>query len=273
MTRRYLLALLVAARASAQKPAKLKRPIVCVSSQALSGVGYAEMGEIVKQIGFDGVDITVMPGGLVEPQQAPVDEVRALESIHGAGLEAPTITTALTTPYDPWSRTVLALAGRTGVGLFKCGPRLRTKRDSTALALEGREYKIGLCVPVGSRSGALDLAAGRELIAGLEPDWSGLCLDADCFDPNAGLSDELIRGAMPQVKAISLFDEAGVTAQPLGKGAIAFDRLFGALARANFTGPITIHREYKTPDEPGALHRDLEFVRKQIDAAYHAPTS
>ena len=84
MTRRQAIAFLTAALPlRAQKAAKSRLPLVCVSSSALTGVGYAEMGKIVKQIGFDGVNITVMPGGLVEPHQAPVDEVPRLRVFTG----------------------------------------------------------------------------------------------------------------------------------------------------------------------------------------------
>ena len=274
MTRREALAALTFAwPAAAQKPVQAKLPLVCVSSRALTDVGYAEMGEIVKQIGFDGVDITVMPGGLVEPQQAPVDEVRALESIHGAGLKAPIITTALTTPYDPWSRTVLALAGRTGVGLFKCGPRIQSKRDAMGLVFAGREYKIALTISAGTDAIAFDLASASAMLNGLDAEWSGLSLNADCFQPKSGISEDQIREAMPRVKAVSLFDVEGGSARPLGKGTVAFESLFLALAQARFTGPLTVLRGYKTSDEPGALSRDVEFVRKQIKTAYANLTS
>ena len=68
------------------------------SPMHLTGVWYAQIGEIVNQLGFDGVDFTMMPGGGVEPSKAPVDEVRAFESVHGAGLECPIATTALISP-------------------------------------------------------------------------------------------------------------------------------------------------------------------------------
>ena len=50
MTRRELIvaALTAGTLRAAPKP---KTPLVCVSSQALTGVGYAEIGEIVKQLG------------------------------------------------------------------------------------------------------------------------------------------------------------------------------------------------------------------------------
>lgn len=277
------------------KPAgKKKIPTLCVLSKALTGVWYAEIGEIVKQLGFDGVDITMMPGGLVEPSEAPVDEVRALESVHGAGLEAPIVTTGLLSPGEPWCRTLLALAGRTGVGLFKAGfnkmnGSVRIRRDSFGLSYVGSEYEIALNIVAGSgapRSALCSLADARKLIEGLDPHWSGLALHSECFAAaggggDGGVGEAELAEALPQVKSVVVADYAIHTLgpgsvkewKPLGQGSVDFGRMFRTLARAGFTGPITVEREYKTGDEPGALSRDAEFMRKQLAAAYGAVKS
>jgi sugar phosphate isomerase/epimerase len=44
--------------------------------------------------------------------------------------------------------------------------------------------------------------------------------------------------------------------------------MFGTLAKADFRGPITVERHYKTPDEPGMLTKDAEFMREQMRAAW-----
>lgn len=245
--------------------AKPKRPTVCVLSSALTGVWYAEIGEIVKQLGFDGVDITMMRGGMVEPQLAPVDEVRALESIHGAGLAAPIVTTALRTPADPWCRTLLALAGRTGVGLAKIGPAPR--RETTGLAYVGREYSIAVLVQAGG-AGQMTLADARTMLADIDPVWSGICLHSRVFAPGSDVGDDEVRDAMPQVKAVTIADHNAQGPKPLGQGTVNFDKMFGLLARVGFSGPLTVERTYKTPDEPGALTRDAEFVKKHVDAGF-----
>ena len=237
----------------AQTP-KPKRPTLCILSSALTGVWYAEIGEIVKQLGYDGVDITMMRGGLVEPQLAPVDEVRALESIHGAGLAAPIVTTALRSPADPWCRTLLALAGRTGVGLCKAAST--SNRELAGLAYVGREYSIAVLTQVKERA----------LLAGLDPVWTGLNLHSELFAPGSGVSDDELREAMPLVKAVTVADHDSQGPKPLGQGTVNFDRMFTLLAQARFSGPITVERKYKTPDEPGALTRDAEFVKRRLEA-------
>src|ERR1700753_533628 len=118
MTRRQALALLAAAI-----PGKgaVPVPALCLFSGSVQGLEYSELPLIAKQLGFDGVDLTVRPGGHVEPRLSNVDLVRAVESITGEGLEMPIITTALLSPFDPTALAVLALSGRSGVDWFRPG--------------------------------------------------------------------------------------------------------------------------------------------------------
>ena len=55
---------------------------------------------------------------------------------------------------------------------------------------------------------------------------------------------------------------------PLGEGMVDWRPFFAALARIRYVGPITIEVRYDAKDELNAFRHDLEFVRKQIAAAY-----
>jgi hypothetical protein len=46
--------------------------------------------------------------------------------------------------------------------------------------------------------------------------------------------------------------------------------VFAAPARVRFVGPVTIEVRYETKDEINAFRHDLDFVRKQVAAAYGA---
>jgi L-ribulose-5-phosphate 3-epimerase len=276
LSRRTLLLGAAALPALAQKP-KSKGPVLCVLSDALTGVWYAQIGEIVKQLGYDGVDFTMMPGGAVEPSQSPVDEVRAFESVHGSGLECPIATTRVLSPNEPWARNLLALAGRTGVGLIRCGLKrsnatMSTRQDVFGLAYFGHEYETAVLVEAGSGGGRYSPADALDLLSKLDPQWSGLALNSDCFAANAGIDDAEIQACLPRVRAAVVSDfvpkESARDWKPLGKGSVDFTRMFTVLAKGGFRGPITVERQYKTADEPGNLAKDAEFMRAQIHAAW-----
>src|SRR5277367_6049052 len=120
MTRRQALALL-AATAAPVRAATVPVPSLCLFSGSVQGLEYSELPLIAKQLGFEGVDLTVRPGGHVEPRLSNVDLVRAIEEVRGPGLEVPVITTALTTPFDPTALPVVAIAGHTQVSLYIAG--------------------------------------------------------------------------------------------------------------------------------------------------------
>jgi sugar phosphate isomerase/epimerase len=59
-----------------------------------------------------------------------------------------------------------------------------------------------------------------------------------------------------------------LTQCPIGQGIVDWPKFFGALAQANFTGPITLQVEYQPKEELGAIRSDLAFLKKQRAAAY-----
>ena len=58
-----------------------------------------------------------------------------------------------------------------------------------------------------------------------------------------------------------------LTQCPLGEGMVDWPQFFGALAKANFVGPITLRVEYAAQDELAAVRKDLAFLKKQRAAA------
>src|SRR5215470_15379858 len=121
LTRRELMAGAAGAWAQAKftpPPAKTRTaPMICLFSKHVAKLHYSELGPVLRDLGFEGCDLTVRPGGHVLPEKAPADLFRAIESIRGDGVEVPMVTTAFTSAADPWARTVIAIAGGMGVPL------------------------------------------------------------------------------------------------------------------------------------------------------------
>ena len=270
-------------------------PLLCCYSQNLAKVEYPELGIIAEQIGYDGVDLTVRPGGHVSPYVLNVDLVRAFESVRAAGLELPMITTALTTGGDPTAYPILAITGRTTVHLYRTGiwsangvtdkaTRLaRIRNDLLSLVFLGQRCQMTAMIP--NRAGAdfgASIAETDAVIRDLDPLWLGYC-----FDPSQAVTaddpddwEPALRLALPRLKAVALQDcvrtgsDTGprLEACPLGEGVVDWSRFFSILAEAKFTGPATLHFEYRASDELSAMQKDLDFARKQI-ALHYRPKS
>jgi len=283
--------------APGKEPAANQRqaPQVILYSQNLIQIEYSELGDIVKQMGFDGVDLSVRPGGHVEPRLANVDQVRAFEVMQGNGLTVPVITTALTTPMDRTAVPVIALAGMSQVPMFRTGTwpygntpnvmqRLaEVQREFAGLLNIGRQYHIAGLIhnPVGANVGAAVWDVHR-ILEPLDPALAGIYFDPcnATAEGGAGGWEIALRLAMPRVKAVTVQDfvwekQNGhwqMTKCAMGEGMVDWPKFFQMLAQANYTGPVTLEVGYPTKDMPGAFARDLQFARKQIQTAWGLAT-
>ena len=96
-------------------------PMLCVLSSNMSKVPWEQLGDIARQMGFDGVDLTCYPGGHVEPAIIAVDLVRAFEVVRGAGINVPIVTTKVTNLAEPNAFGIIALSGNSGVPVYRTG--------------------------------------------------------------------------------------------------------------------------------------------------------
>lgn len=297
LTRRQLLAGMAAgaARLRAQSRAGgamqvRTTPAICLYSRILSKVDHVDLPMVVRGLGFDGCDLSVEPGGHVVPEKAALFLMPALEALTGAGLDVPMITTSLTV-MDQLAQEVLGLSSFIGVPFFRPGhwkltgsPALeaklgQTQREIAALASLGRA--TGLVMGIHNFTGDAEGASVADIsrvIRPFDPHWVGIDFDAGYATVEGGpggLSLPL-QLALPRLKMVTVRDFKSseplaarkITPCPLGEGVVDWPHLFATLARAKFTGPITLHVDYQPTDELAAIRRDLSFVRKQVEAAY-----
>jgi sugar phosphate isomerase/epimerase len=286
-TRRTFLA---ASLAAAAAPTRSK-PVICIFSKHLPKLNYEELGRVSRDIGFAGVDLTARPGGHVLPERAAQDLPRAVDAIRAAGLSVPMITTGLTSPSDLAAKPLLSTAGRLGVPFFKPGywryksgtsvdeSVASVRRDAAGLAAIGQEHKIA----AGFHNHSGDYVGvavwdTREILRGLDPKWAGYYFDPCHATAEGGVYGWQLstRVVLSNLKMVAIKDfywtrkngKWTMTMCPLGEGMVDWARFFGLLAAANYTGPVSLHLEYDTPDERAAIARDLEFLKKQVNQAY-----
>ena len=288
VTRREFVA---AALAASQAPrAATARPALCLFSKHLPKLNYAELGAQVKKMGFDGVDLTVRPQGHVLPERAAEDMPRGIETLRSHNLSVPMITTALTSATHPTAIPILSTAGRLKVPFFKLGywnyrgkdiekTVADVRRDVAGLVELGKEYGVaaGFHNHSGDNVGS-PIWDTRAILAGLDPQWSGYYFDPCHATAEGGLGgwEIALRMAAPRTKMVAIKDfywareKAKWKMQmcPLGEGMVQWPKVFSMLAAARFSGPISLHLEYDAADEIAAIARDLDFLKKQVAAAY-----
>jgi sugar phosphate isomerase/epimerase len=262
-------------------------PAVCLYSQHLIKIEYEALGMVLRDLGFDGCDLAVIPGSHVPPEKAGSDLMRAIESVSGVGLEVPLLSTNMTNAGDPSGRMVLSIAGFMGIPIFRPGywrygnapdiegRMIEVQREVMGLASIARAYNVAMAVHnmTGDNVGS-SLFEWSSMFRGIDPRWVGYNFDpgyaAEAAGPDGGHT--ALRLAMPRLKAVTVRDfywskdgrSWKATPCPLGDGMVDWGRFFGTLKQARYVGPITIDMKYQPKDDLAAIRKDLEFVRKQL---------
>ena len=211
--------------------------------------------------------------------------MRAIESVRGADLEVPMISTNITVPNDPTVYPILAITGHTQVHLYRTGfwpwgymadlARRTTEIHANLISLMsiGKQYEMIAMIP--NRAGGYfgeSVWDANTIVSALDPNLIGYY-----FDPSQTVAwEQALLLARPRLRAVAVqdyyFEKSGKSwarkACPLGEGMVDWDLFFRMLAQFRFTGPLSIHYEYQQQDSLSALTKDLEFVRKHIQTAW-----
>lgn len=293
--RSFLLAgLAVSTAAWAAKPLDER---ICVFTDHLDGDdGYSweEVAKLLRQIGAAGPDLTVRSGGLVRPERAREDLPRAVKVFRDHGLDVPMLTTNITAVAH--ARPILETAAKLGIPYYKIGytryddvARWRETRDGVQKHLTGlealnRELNIhaGYHQHSGPMVGGLTWDA-LELLEPFDKNWIGLYCDpahAVIEGGNFGWKYSIQR-ALDKIVMLGMKDfvwekEGGKWRTrwvPLGQGMVPIDEVMQSIAKAAFSGPVSLHMEYDIPGRSKAdrfeksleaTGRDIRFLKAKL---------
>jgi L-ribulose-5-phosphate 3-epimerase len=262
--------------------------VFCLFSKHLPELGWGDLGQAVKDAGFEGVDLTVRAGGHVLPERATDDLPRAIEAIKARGVQVPMITTELTSASAPVARPLLQAAAKSGVRFFKTGywrysssPDVRAQVAETGKALEGLTALARECgIELGFHNHQAYIGAALWDIAPfmdrLDTRWAGYYFDPRhaVAEGGGGAWKAATHLVAPRLKMVAVKDCLWVKSPkgwliencPLGEGLVDWTFVGKALRDAQFAGPISLHLEYEIPSGTrntlDAAKRDLAFARR-----------
>ena len=298
VTRRSLLAGMAGASAWAQNraangPKARLTPALTVHIEQFPKIGYNDLGGILRMLGFDGCVLSVQPGGHIPPERADWELMRAVEAMTGVGLDVPALATTSTSPTDPIVRLIFGIGREMGIPIFRPGEwkiaaganveaRLaEVQRDLTILS----SYAAQTSMAVAVHNTAGDVFGGavwdiNAIVRTLDARFAGYDFDIGYATAHGGAEAAALalRLALPRVKMVSARDcywSKGASGWklvecPLGEGMVDWPQFFAALAKSRFTGPVTLYVNYQPQEELPAIRKDLEFLKKQLAAAYSA---
>ncbi len=269
-------------------------------SKMLGDLSIAEAARRIKAIGFDGVDLTVRPGGHVLPERVAAGLPEAVKIIRGEGLTVPMITTAITRAADPHARAILDAAAALGIRRAKLGywsapkgglaaaiDRARAELDPLERLAEATHLTLG----VHNHSGFDYVNCQPLTILGLIRDRNPEHIAA-YFDPGHaaveggdGGGRQSLELLGPHIKMMAVKDFGWIRSPgtpkatwqsqlvPLKDGLVPWPDVFKTLNALRFDGPISLHSEYKgahswknlsTDDLLAQTADDLAFVKTLI---------
>lgn len=275
------------------------RPVLCAFSKHFQWTsGIAEMTDTVLELGYEGVDLTVRPGGHVEPARVHDDLPKAAELIRKAGLKLPMITTRIVDARSPDVERILKTCRALNIPLYRCDtfsydaarPLPAQLEDFRArlreLAALNRSY--GVCAIYHTHSGPGRVGASMWDLYLLLKDF-----DTNILAVNYDIGHATVEGGyggwihsarllLPMSRGVAVKDflwrrnEKGAWVpgwRPLGEGMVNFRQFFAMLRQSGFAGPIQLHMEY--PELGGAARGDravnipreklLEWMRRDVE--------
>jgi len=280
---------------------------ISVFSKHFQWTNYSEMAAIAKDIGFDGVDLTVREGGHVLPERVEEDLPKAAEDIRKAGLELPMITAEIVDVRSPHAEAILKTASRLGIRYYRWGGFVYTAAKSIPdqlaefkarvkdLAHLNKEY--GVCAMYHTHSGIDRMGASIwdlwYILKDFDSRYVGVNYDIGHATVEGGYGGWIssARVTAPMMRGVAIKDfRWGASAkghwqpewcQP-GQGMVDFAKFFAMLKAARFSGPFQIH--YELAELGGAnegktsmsisretfisiLRRDLSYMRNLLKQA------
>lgn len=270
---------------------------VHIFSKHLQWLDFEEMALTAKEVGFDGIDLTVRPKGHVLPERVKDDLPEAIKAIKKAGLYADRMTTAITDPEDPLTIDILETAAKEGIknyrlGWFDYDPTLSIEENIAIFNLKLKRLaklnqELGLTAAYQNHAG--EMAGGpvwdmNLMLDGIDPNLVGVRYDIRHATVEGGTAWPL--GMKLLADKINNFDVKDFIWKktegkwhpfnvPIGDGMVDFERYFQIIDELSINGDFTLHLEYPiggaehgatalscSPDEViVAMKKDLKTLR------------
>lgn len=260
-----------------------------------------EVCKIFKRIGADGLDLTVRPGGHIDPQDVVRELPPAVQAAKDAGLKVFFLTTSITDA-DETARTLLATAADLGIDRVKLGyfrykkfGEMRREIDAVKKRIDGiaklaKPFGVLPCVHI--HSGNFIPSHGThlyELIKDFDPQDVGAYVDPQHMTKEGGVDGwrqglDLLAPwiALSSMKNFAWEktkrDERGQQGWrtinvPVADGVAPVQDYITSLHKLGYRGVISMHSEYKGGhsfkklDTDGCIEqteKDIQFVRQFV---------
>ncbi len=241
----------------------------------LAKLKIAEVCAGAKKAGFNGLDLTLRPGGHVLPADAEKGLAEARRAAQAEGLSLPMITTEVTDVDSPHAEAIFAAAAREGVRRIKLGYHAYTPFGTAARQIDETRAKLDRLVRLGAKHGVLPCVhthSGRYVANGgtalylllrdfklgeigayadpahmtVEGGWAGWEIGLDLIAPWLALLGIKNFAWKPAGKNGPRLRPVWV---PLDQGVAPLADFMAYVRRLKYSGVCSLHSEYSLPPE------------------------
>jgi sugar phosphate isomerase/epimerase len=268
----------------------------------LADLSVAEVCRQVRAIGFDGLDLTMRPGGHVRPENAEMGLSEAKRLADAANLSIPMATTGVKSADSPHAEDVFAAAAHYGVRKLKLGywryqpfGTLVKQLDDARRQLEsvvklGRKYHVLPCVHMHSGDIVSNGGPATYLIlkdfapadVGAYADSMHLVAEGGVAGWQMGLDLLAPWIALVGIKNFRFVEDGRdangqlrfrVQKTPLADGQCPMPEFMAHLALLKYDGIVSVHSEYKgrgsfrsltTPELLAQSAEDLKYLKRVL---------
>lgn len=274
----------VAAQTNAQSAAAGSHEI-CVFNKPLQHISYEEQAGLIAEMGFAGIEGTVRKGGHVEPERVEADLTKQIAALKANDVEMTLMTTDISNADSEINQRVLKTAAKLGVKRFRMGSIKYTYDrpipEQLAEIKKQIHALIDFCKPLGiqplhqNHAGAKWFGAAiwddYEVLKDIDPKDAGVCFDIRHATVEGGQSwpteFHLIRDWIGVVYCKDFVWEKGNDRPknvPLGTGQVNYPAFMKTLKKSGWTGPISLHMEYKDHRDPKLHQESVEAIRNDM---------
>lgn len=251
---------------SAAKTPLIKRP-VCAFTKCLQFLNFDQVAEVLVSQGFDGADVTVRPGGQIEPENAKTELPKAVKRLRKSGIDIPMIVTAVTDADSESEADILKIAADSGIRYYRMGWLAYDFKKTIGQNLDDFKFKFEKLARLNEKLGihggyqnhsGLHVGAPvwdlYDLVREVNPAFLGVQYDIRHAVTEGGYSWILgMKRVAPWIRTICIKDfvwgkdKAGTWKHqnvPLGEGMVSFDDFLKEYASLKVEAPVSIHFEY-----------------------------
>ena len=276
LSRRELLATAAAAASVQRSPAappadsKDKRFTICAFSKHFQWTDVKGAAETMRDLGYEGVDLTVRPAGHVLPERVQEDLPKAAETIAKAGMKLTMITSDIVDPKTPHAEAVLKTLASLHVRHYRWGgfkydlkrsiPDQLTEFKARVKDLAAMNKHYGVTAMYHTHSGPREVGASmwdlHRLLEGL---------DTNAVSANYDIGHATVEGGhggwihsanllLPYSRGLAFKDFLWAKDKkgewkpgwcPIGDGMVHFKEFLAMVKKSDFTGPLQLHMEYE----------------------------